>query len=83
MNSWRISFENTTFPGIPQAAEILALPSLVRRCLFEEGVPKHSSIGAILPIQIFLYSAQKDVLYSCASGLTPAASLGSIALAGT
>jgi hypothetical protein len=41
MNSWRISFENTTFPGIPQAAEILALPSSVRRSLFEEGVPKH------------------------------------------
>jgi hypothetical protein len=41
MNSWRISFENTTFPGIPQVAEILALPSSVRRSLFEEGVPEH------------------------------------------
>jgi hypothetical protein len=41
MNSWRISFEKTTFPGTPQVAEILALPRSVRRSLFEEGVPKH------------------------------------------
>lgn len=41
MNSWRISFEKTTFSGIPQVAEILALPRSVRRFLFEEGVPKY------------------------------------------
>lgn len=39
MNIWRISFEKTTLPWIPQVAEILALPASVRRSLFQEGMP--------------------------------------------
>jgi hypothetical protein len=41
VNSQRISFEKTTFPGIPHVAWILALPLSIRRSLFEDGVPRH------------------------------------------
>lgn len=41
MNNWRIQFEKTIFPEVPQVEEILALPRSVRRSLFEDGMPKH------------------------------------------
>jgi hypothetical protein len=41
MGPGRIEFEKQIFSGVPQASEILALPSSVRRALFEVGIPKY------------------------------------------
>jgi hypothetical protein len=41
MNDERIVFEKYIFSGVPQVAEILALPPSIRRPLLEEGVPQY------------------------------------------
>jgi len=41
MSDGGITLERQIFSGLPQVAEILALPSTARRYVFEEGVPKY------------------------------------------